>query len=166
MIYTGNTNITGKELYDRLLKEYGLELEVTSANYALAMASVMDTKEGFQRLLTALREIDRELSNQLSDRKRENGDIIKNRPFPYSRTRLTIRDAMNSKSIEYYLKDTKDKISAEFIYLYPPGIPLIVPGEQITQEVLDYLTEKGDAGLKIQGPAKIDQGIIACVSDE
>lgn len=161
-----NVGMTGKELGLLLREKYQLQMEMEEENYVIAMTSVMDTKEGFQRLLTALREIDRELSNQLSDRKRENGDIIKKRPFPYSRTRLTIRDAMNSKSREYYLKDAKDKISAEFIYLYPPGIPLIVPGEQITQEVLDYLTEKGDAGLKIQGPAKIDQGIIACVSDE
>lgn len=161
-----NVGMTGKELGLLLREKYLLQMEMEEEHYVIAMTSVMDTKEGFQRLLTALREIDRELSNQLSDRKSKNGDITRKRPFPYSRTRLTIRDAMNSKSIEYYLKDAKDKISAEFIYLYPPGIPLIVPGEQITQEVLDYLTEKDDAGLKIQGPAKIDQGIIACVSNE
>lgn len=161
-----NIDMTGKQLGCLFREKYQLQMEMEEEHYVIAMTSVMDTKEGFQRLLTALWETDRELSDKLSDRKRENGYITKKRPFPYSGTRLTIRDAMGSQSREYNLKDAKDKISAEFIYLYPPGIPLIVPGEQITQEVLDYLTEKDDAGLSIQGPAKIDQGIIACVSDE
>ena len=128
VISTENTEFSGAELADILRKNYGIEVEMASVNYVVLMTSVGDEKEAFDRLKTALIEIDSELS------------IRKSTPFtkpPVSAFEHIISYDDNSE--ETPLLSSVGKRANEFIYAYPPDIPIIVPNEVITKEALDYI---------------------------
>ena len=65
---------------------------------------------------------------------------------------LTPRDAFYGETEILPFKDAADRIIAEFIYVYPPGIPILLPGEVITQELIDYIVEHVEVGLPVKGP--------------
>ena len=64
---------------------------------------------------------------------------------------MTISQAVDAQQRRYSLKESVGKVSAEFAYLYPPGIPIIVPGEQITEDVIAYLEMYEQLGFSIEG---------------
>lgn len=138
VISTENTNINGFELKKLLLEKYKIELEMAMPNYALAMTSIADTDEGFERLINALLEIDAQLTPAKSDA--FFAPPVLNKVFE-----------MWNDSPEKSLKpsSSKGKISAEFIFAYPPGSPIITPGERFSAEVLDYLKNLSAAGAQI-----------------
>lgn len=133
-----NTTVNGKELFSMLRDKYSLELEMMSKSYVIAMTSVCDTEEGLQRLANALSEID--ISIQ-----KVNGI---NQAFEYVCGDLIYPPAqvVKMKSQVCELADAENKISAEYIWAYPPGIPIIIPGEKITQEnvqnIKSYISNK------------------------
>ncbi|WP_099467487.1 aminotransferase class I/II-fold pyridoxal phosphate-dependent enzyme [Konateibacter massiliensis] len=148
-----NTDISGKELYSRLLNNYHLQLEMAAGDYALAMTSVMDTEAGYQRLIQALHEIDDEV-NERQDKEEitlaseaEIGTAIDYE----AKVCMTITKAQNEEKADCELKDAEGKIAAEYVYLYPPGIPLIAPGEQITGKLVEQVHKYADMGLSIEG---------------
>jgi len=65
---------------------------------------------------------------------------------------LLPRDAFYGETESIPFKDSADRIIAEFIYVYPPGIPILLPGEVITQENIDYITDHVEVGLPVKGP--------------
>ena len=143
VIITKNTNITGKELADILRKEYKIELEMSSIDYALAMTSICDTKENFIRLLNALEEIDKKLENK--EEKENKIEIV------LPEKKMNILDAIknnNSKYLNY--KETEGKISKEYIWIYPPGIPLITPGEIINKEIIQKINDYKNANIEVR----------------
>ena len=143
VIITKNTNITGKELSDILRDEYKIELEMSSINYALAMTSICDTKENFIRLLNALEEIDKKLENK--EEKENKIEIV------LPEKKMNILDAIknnNSKYLNY--KETEGKISKEYIWIYPPGIPLITPGEIINKEIIQKINDYKNANIEVR----------------
>ena len=64
---------------------------------------------------------------------------------------MTISQAVDAQQRRYSLKESVGKVSAEFAYLYPPGIPIMAPGEQITQEAVDVITRYRQMNLPVQG---------------
>lgn len=143
VIITKNTNITGKELSDILRDEYKIELEMSSINYALAMASICDKKESFTRLLKALKEIDKRIEEK--EEKFEDYNII------IPKKEMKVSEAIRNKS--YKLEDYKEiegKTSKEYIWVYPPGIPLITPGEVINKETIKKINEYQKANIEIR----------------
>ena len=143
VIITKNTNITGKELSDILRKEYKIELEMSSIDYALAMTSICDTKENFIRLLNALEEIDKKLENK--EEKENKIEIV------LPEKKMNILDAIknnNSKYLNY--KETEGKISKEYIWIYPPGIPLIAPGEIVNKEIIQKINDYKNANIEVR----------------
>lgn len=141
-ITTCGLTIKGTELYHILRKSYSLQCEMAAKNYVLAMTSIMDTEEGFQRLVQALTNIEKnikftkvqEWSKPLS------GKIL-----------MTIQKADDKEKKRIPLNEARNYISGEFLALYPPGIPFLVPGELITEELLEYIEEYRKLGLEIQG---------------
>lgn len=124
LISTRNTNITSEKLYNLLLDKYHLQLEMCGANYVTAMTSISDTKEGFHRLTEALYEIDQEL---IYIEEEDDMSICLELPRLQDET-------------------SEGKGSEWFYYLYPPGIPLVVPGEIVTKEIesmMKYYKNKG-----------------------
>lgn len=139
------TDITGKELYDLLRDKYQLQMEMKMGDYVLAMTSLMDQEEGYHRLWSALKELDdiiRFKENKIlkSDLKTIKPKIVK-----------SIYEADCMKKERVPLERTVGKVVAEFIYLYPPGIPFIVPGEIMSEELLDLLKYYKRVGLEIEG---------------
>lgn len=138
-----NSNMTGKELYQTLLHRYDLQLEMAAGDYVLAMTSIMDTMEGFERLYEALKEIDHKLL--FSYEEETEHTIIK------SKIECKIAEAEEEKKIRIPLIDSEGKISGEYVYLYPPGIPLLVPGERISKELLENLFSYQRKELNLEG---------------
>lgn len=148
VVFTSGTGITGPELHRKLREKFFLEMEMEAEQYVLALTSVMDTEEGFKRLENALLCIDRELSET---QKAVSGDFFREQESGSMEQVLTISDAMESPGEEILLADSPGKISAEYIYLYPPGIPLLVPGERITEKFWKRIGQIKARGLSLQG---------------
>lgn len=144
LISTMDANISGKTLYQLLLEKYELQMEMCQADYVLAMTSIMDTKEGFDRLLAALYEIDASISY---------GDgLVMDNIYTKSQPVMTIMDAEEAarKATDYVdLANAKGRIAADYIYMYPPGIPLLVPGEQILAKTIEDITSYQAYGFTV-----------------
>lgn len=138
VVSTAKTNISGPLLADILRKEYNIEAEAASCNYIIMMTSVADSKEALDTLSSALLEIDNSLT-YMQD---------KEFPKPIEKDNMTVIKFFEStKAVS--IKNSADKICAEFIYAYPPDIPLITPGERITEEFTDDLLKMLESGVNI-----------------
>ncbi|MDC7279236.1 aminotransferase class I/II-fold pyridoxal phosphate-dependent enzyme [Butyrivibrio fibrisolvens] len=142
IISTKNTNITGVELAKILREKYELETELSSFAYVLAMTSIMDTKEGFDRLKTALKEIDDALTAGHID--------VTNLKLNYKKVMETFQAKAGGEK-EVPLAHAEGKVSAAMVCLYPPGAPLIVPGEEISKEAIKVIHEAKAKGLHVTG---------------
>lgn len=140
-ISTRNTNITGTKLAALLRKEYFLETEMAETDGVLAMTSICDTQEGISRLAEALLAIDKTLSTCGNFPK----DIIPALPKPY----CSINEALQEPHINKSLCQSAGHISADYLWAYPPGIPLIIPGEEISSSLLEELKQMQKAGISL-----------------
>lgn len=143
VISVKDTNMTGKELCNVLREEYHLELEMAAQTYALAMMTLMDEEQGWQRLADALVEIDGRIEEKPAC------NSVKRAVF--CETVLTMAEAFHSPREELFLEDASGRISAAFIMPYPPGIPLVAPGERISEEVIKEIEACSETGLFVQG---------------
>lgn len=149
--------LTGYELDQILADEYHIQFELSDLYNALAVGSFGDSKEKMDILLKALREI--------SDRYYGTRPIISScleAPEVPERA-LSPREAFNAEKIDVPLKDSASMISGEFLLAYPPGIPIICPGEIVTQEVIDYVQALKDANLYVQGTEDPEVNVIKVV---
>ncbi|MFT3984684.1 MAG: aminotransferase class V-fold PLP-dependent enzyme [Lachnospiraceae bacterium] len=144
IISTKRADISGRELYRRLLENYHLQAEMAAGSYCLMIMTIMDTEEGFTRLSSALFQIDREL--HLKEQKEAP-------PIPFFRNQVFMEayKAVNQPKKAVCLADSIGETAAKFVFLYPPGIPLIVPGEEITEIFINHLLRYADMGLHICG---------------
>ncbi len=135
----------------RLLREhFHLEMEMEAERYVLGISSVCDTGEGMERLACAMEEIDRRYSEE-SGRNFRQPIVIEKEEFHRAVPKMRIAQAMDSPCRKIPLWESEGEISGEFVYLYPPGIPLIAPGEVISGKLLENLKNCAAQGLKIQG---------------
>lgn len=140
-----NLGITGYELDTILADDYHIQMELSDFYNVLAVGSFGDTKEGNDRLLMALKEI----SKEYYGKKPPTPDFLEIPSTP--KKILNPREAFNSNKVDTLLKDSKGKISGEFLLAYPPGIPLLCPGEEITKEIIHYVEDLKKAKLYVQG---------------
>lgn len=132
-------------------------MEMTAGNYILAMTSVGDTQEGLKWFVSALEEIDAACKES-----KENHCFGS---LPRTRLCLKSSEVVERKNgISIAWEDSVGLISMEYAYLYPPGIPLIVPGEEVTWEVISYLEQYRKRGFSIEGLT--EEGRIKVCSDE
>lgn len=144
IIGTWNTNITGVQLAQRLRTEYHIDVEMEAPEYILAMTSIADVDEAMTALTNALSEIDRSLNS--SD-------------TPSSKAAMPPKAhvCMNSYEASYQphrflpLESCLGCISGEFAFIYPPGIPFLVPGEEITDPIIHYIKQASKYGLTVLG---------------
>ena len=125
--------------------------------YVLALTSVMDTEEGLERLIQALEGIDTVLDQENGAKNGIHGKIIPSfEKYPEKlrpRQKMSIAQAMESEMEERDLERSAEEISGEFAYLYPPGIPLLAPGEVISREFIKRAGRWQEQGLELQGLA-------------
>ena len=112
-----------RRLYEELLTDYYLQAEMATENYVILMTTVNDSEEGFKRLLDALYEIDSKPIDNCNEEKKDH---------------LDFSECIGKKSINY-------------VYTYPPGIPILVPGEKITRESIEQIQKYLDSEIKVHG---------------
>ena len=133
--------MSAAKLYGLLRSRYHLQPEMLAPSYVLMLSSAADTEEGFSRLLCSLRELDRIPDEDTSDTRLSREDsIYRERPV----VRHSLFRALNSPQEMVPFENAEGSVSAEYLYLYPPGVPLLAPGEVITPSLIrrvDSLTE-------------------------
>lgn len=149
-----NTPIDGVKLGQILREEYHLELEMVSGSYGLAMTSLMDTEEGFDRLFHGLSEIDRRL-DEMGAGGGGHGQKPERRQMELPRgiARMKMSDVPETgtglETVPF--SKSEGRVCAEFITVYPPGIPVAVPGELLTKEVIRLVEYDRQIGLAVEG---------------
>ena len=148
---TRYASMTGSELAQILLEKYHIQVEMETEHYVLALAAVGDSEEGFERLCQAIEEIDQEEAQKKKEKREAEEPKARRTAYTSLSQFMSITEAMESESEIRKLEESVGRISAEFGYLYPPGIPLIVPGEQITGQFIRNMRIYMEEGLYLQG---------------
>ena len=208
--------LSGQELYDRLLHRYHLQMEMAAGCFVLAMFTIGDTPEGYERLTEDLLEIDAECARNMGEESvseqesvyvsdsqsvPEPRQVLEPRQMPEQETdcqavlqtrQETAHDCQQEVGTEWnheakqereqaqchippcafplekawdaatesiLLTEAEGRIAGDFINLYPPGIPLLVPGEIFTKEIVSDLQRYVCDGLTVQGAERNDDKI-------
>ena len=138
-------DITGYDLDMLLCEKYHIQVELSDLYNVLAVGSFGDTQESIDALINALKEI----SNEHYGKRTKQSSFIDVPEIPENTA--APRKAFNGVKECVLLKDSVGKVSGEFLMAYPPGIPVLCPGEIITQEIVDYVERLKETGLYVQG---------------
>ena len=142
-INTSEIGLAGIEVYDILRDDYGIQVEFGDLGNILAVVSAGDRAMEIERLISALYEIKRLYAKDPTDMFCHNyikPDFV-----------CTPHKAFYSNQKAMPLKDSTGKVSGEFVMAYPPGIPILTPGERITDEIIDYIAYAKEKGSLLMG---------------
>ena len=150
-VYTLDVGLAGIEVYDILRVEYDIQIEFGDLGNILAYLSIGDRKRDVERLVSAMSEI-RRLYEKDRTGMMENEYIS---PV----VAVTPQYAFYSPKQSLPLEETAGRICSEFVMCYPPGIPILAPGERVTSKILDYIRYAKEKGCQMTGPedAKIER---------
>lgn len=144
-VYTLDIGLAGIEVYDLLRDEYDIQLELGDIGNVLAYISIGDRMREVERLVSALYDIKRLYSKDragLFDHEYINPQVV-----------LTPQEAFYAAKEEMIpIRETNGRVCTEFVMSYPPGIPILAPGERITQEIIDYILYAKEKGCSLTGP--------------
>ena len=144
-IYTLDTGLAGIEVYDRLRDDYDIQIEFGDLCNILAYLSIGDRYQELERLVSALSDI----YHTAKSEKRELEPIEEYIPPIVA---LTPNEAFYAEKESIPLEDSVGRICSEFVMCYPPGIPILAPGEMVTREILDYIVYAMEKGCSMTGP--------------
>lgn len=132
------TGMSGVALAQALRTRFGFETEMACGENVLAMTSPCDAPDTLDHFFDALLALDRELSCSTDHHSVSVCSIIDRLKFPVAFSPpTTIAHALALPSEEVAAQETLGRTCAEYVWAYPPGVPLIAPGEEITRELLD-----------------------------
>ncbi|MBQ2451131.1 MAG: aminotransferase class I/II-fold pyridoxal phosphate-dependent enzyme [Lachnospiraceae bacterium] len=140
--------LAGIEVYDLLRDEYDIQTEFGDIGNCLAYVSVGDRPRDIERLVSALAEIRRLYKKDRTG--------LMTAEYINPRVIYSPQDAFYSEKQSLPLTECKDMVCAEFVMCYPPGIPILAPGELITQEILDYIIYAKEKGCSMTGPEDME----------
>lgn len=144
-VYTLDIGLAGIEVYDLLRDEYDIQLELGDMGNVLAYISIGDRMREVERFVSALIDIKRRYRKDRSglfDHEYINPAVV-----------MTPQEAFYAAKEEMIpIRETNGKICTEFVMCYPPGIPILAPGERITQEIIDYILYAKEKGCSLTGP--------------
>ncbi|WP_102262052.1 aminotransferase class I/II-fold pyridoxal phosphate-dependent enzyme [Mesobacillus jeotgali] len=146
LISIKDLNITGYEVEKWLREEYNIEVELSDLYNILCIITPGDTQKEAEILVQALRELSKEFHHLAEKVHAE--VMLPDIPL----LALTPRDAFYADTEVVPVEESEGRIIAEFVMVYPPGIPIFIPGEIITEENLIYIKTNMEAGLPVQGP--------------
>ena len=143
-IFTRSTGLAGIEVYDILRDDYDIQTEFGDIANLLAYVSIGDRPKDVERLVAALAEI----------RRNYRKDPSKTLKMEYIDPTVACgpQDAFYAEKESLPIAETCGRICSEFVMCYPPGIPILAPGEQITEEILTYIRYAKKKGCQITGP--------------
>lgn len=147
-INTFPVGLAGIEVYDLLRDEYDIQTEFGDLGNVLAYVSIGDRPRDIERLVSALAEIRR-----LYKRDRSN---LMTAEYINPSVIFSPQDAFYSDKQSLPLKECENRVCAEFVMCYPPGIPILAPGELITRDILDYIMYAKEKGCSMTGPEDME----------
>ncbi len=147
-VHTRDIGLAGIEVYDILRDNYGIQIEFGDIGNILAYVSIGDRELYLDRLIGALNDIKRIYS------KDKTGMLDHEYINPI--VRLSPQQAFYGEKESVPIEQSAGRISGEFVMCYPPGIPILAPGEQITQEILAYIKYAGEKGCFLTGTEDLE----------
>lgn len=147
-IHTRNIGLAGIEVYDLLRDDFGIQIEFGDIGNILAIISVGDRHQDIERLIAALAEIKRIYQKSPTG--------LYDHEYIEPKVELTPQAAFYAPKVSLPLDRTEGCVCGEFVMCYPPGIPILAPGEKITKDILDYIRFAKDKGCLITGPLDVD----------
>ncbi|MDE5583253.1 MAG: aminotransferase class I/II-fold pyridoxal phosphate-dependent enzyme [Ruminococcus sp.] len=147
-VYTLPIGLAGIEVYDLLRDEYDIQIEFGDIGNILAYISVGDRKRDIERLISAMSEIKRRFG--------KSGTGMLTQEYITPIVAETPRKAFYADRISLPLEKSANRICTEFVMCYPPGIPILAPGELITDEIIEYIKYAKDKGCSMTGTEDIN----------
>ncbi|MEE0776137.1 MAG: arginine decarboxylase, partial [Bacillota bacterium] len=156
-IHTRDLGLAGIEVYDLLRDEFGIQIEFGDIGNVLAIISVGDRELEIERLLGALSEI----------RRRFRRDPMNMLDHEYIDPLVVMspQEAFYSQKRTVAIEKSQGLVSGEFVMAYPPGIPILAPGERITEEIIDYIRYAKAKGCMLMGTKDINMNFIEIVEE-
>ena len=143
-IHTRDIGLAGIEVYDMLRDYYDIQIEFGDIGNILAIISVGDTPLMIERLISSLSEIERihrKPSAGMFDHEYISPEVI-----------MTPKKAFYSDKKSVPIEKSAGMVCSEFVMCYPPGIPILAPGERVTKEIIEHIEYAKEKGCTITGP--------------
>ncbi len=160
---------SGTWLKDILKSKYNIQVEMAAHNYCILMTSVYDTRKGFNRLIKAIKEIDKDMDKK-TEKKTEKyflkDNIIKTVLANKKEIKYTIYEVFSLPKKTVRIEEAEGFVSSEKVYLYPPGIPILLAGEIIDKRVVDVIKSYHENDLKVIGIISKESNIYIEVVDD
>lgn len=142
-VYTQGIGLAGIEVYSILRDEYDIQIEFGDLGNILAIVSVGDEELGIERLVSSLHDIEKWYAKEkkdMFDHEYIEPDVVK-----------APQEAFYGNKESIKIEESEGRVCGEFVMCYPPGIPILAPGERITREILDYIQYAKDKGCSLTG---------------
>lgn len=143
-VHTRDIGLAGIEVYDILRDEYDIQIEFGDIGNILAYLSMGDRPQELERLVSALADIRRRYQRDSSG--------LLSHEYIDPEVVSSPQEAFYADKKSVPLKESAGHVSSEFVMCYPPGIPILAPGERITPQILDYITYAKSKGCSLTGP--------------
>ena len=143
-VHTLDIGLAGIEVYDILRDEYDIQIEFGDIGNILAYLSMGDRPQELERLVSALAEIRR--------RYQTDGAGLLSQEYIDPEVVTSPQEAFYAEKTSLPLRDIIGRVCSEFVMCYPPGIPILAPGERITAQILDYIEYAKAKGCSMTGP--------------
>ena len=152
-VNTLELGLAGIEVYDLLRDEYNIQIEFGDLGNILTYISVGDKKKNLERLISALGEIHRLY------KKDKSGMLESEYLSPV--VAMSPQTAFYAEKESLPLNSCPGRVCTEFVMCYPPGIPVLAPGEIVTVQVIEYIKYAKKKGCKLTGPESMD---VSCLN--
>ena len=143
-VHTLDIGLAGIEVYDILRVEYDIQIEFGDLGNMLAYLSIGDRKQEVERLVSALADIKRRYQ-------KDKTGMLSQEYIP-PRVVMTPQESFYAPKEQLPIQEAEGRICSEFVMCYPPGIPILAPGEEITDEIIEYILYAKEKGCSMTGP--------------
>lgn len=163
VVISASPYLTGSRMMDEL-RSLGFELEMCYNNYCIAMMTIFDGDLTFESFINALIKIDKKIGEVCNfSNKGRDTEISFNRKRKFV---LTIHDARREAGTLFGLDNAISKVSQEYIYAYPPGSPILVPGEIVTKAFVGFMLDLIKNGIRLHSTTEnVAKGEIMCLTN-
>ncbi len=159
IISVKDLGITGFDAEKWLRETYNIEVEMSDLYNLLCIITPGDTEREANILVEALQKLSATFIDHSGER--EIAVMLPDIPL----LAVTPRDAFYADTEVVPIRESAGRIIAEFIMVYPPGIPIFIPGEIITEDNIDYIQKNIEAGLPVQGPEDYDLSYLRVIKE-
>lgn len=157
-VYTRGIGLTGIEVYDLLRDDYDIQIEFGDIGNILAYISIGDRMQDIERLVGALEDIKRVYGTE--DKDQFCGDFIQPEVV------YSPKKAFYAEKKQVALDETAGMICGELVMCYPPGIPILTPGERITEALIDYIKYAKEKGCSLQGTLDPEVNMLSVIKED